>query len=577
MKLFFNTVLLILFTITVNAQLRLDTLNWRQPIDIPLFLSGNFAELRPGHFHSGIDIKTQSREGFKVHAVQNGYISRIKVSPTGYGKCIYINHPDGYTSVYGHLKEYSIQLDKYVRAIQYAKKSYSVDIFPQKGELPVKKGDIIGLSGNTGSSGGPHLHFEIRDTKNSHPLNGLFLGFNIKDNIPPKMYYLYVYPQTENSFVNGKNTKYYFTLKKTGYGKFTLRRGDTLLMKGEVGLGLKVNDFLNGSANRCGVYEIKAFIDNTLFFYDKFDGFSFAETRYINSLMDYSESVSKKRRLHKLFVDPNNKLSVYVDVKNRGVLNFTNDNKVHKIKIETYDAYLNKSELIFYVKYDNAFYKKVIADNSNKIIIPWQHSFSLDTMGLSVYFKEKTFYDTLKMEFSIDTIRYNTYSPVYRVHNQYTPVQNYFTLAIKFDSTANSLQSKLSLALWRKNKFVYRGGVVKDGTITGLVRDLGNYTVVVDTIKPKIIPVGKIAAGNDLSDTRKLQFVIKDNFSGIAKYAGYIDDNWVLFEYDAKRNLITYYFDEHIPRQGSFEVKIKVTDNVGNTAVFKKICTRNTL
>jgi murein DD-endopeptidase MepM/ murein hydrolase activator NlpD len=257
------------------AQLKRDTLGWIPPVDIPIYLSGNFAELRTGHFHAGIDIKTQGNEGFKVYAVQDGYISRIKVSSGGYGKAVYITHPDSYTSVYGHLKEYNIQLDKYVKAIQYERKSYGVDIFPEKGELAINQGDIIGLSGNSGSSGGPHLHFEIRDTKSARPMNGLFLGYDIEDNIPPKMDYLYVYPQYGRGTVNGKSKDHYYSLKRAN-ADFALRQGDTLTASGSVGLGLKVNDYLNGSANRCGVYELKGFIDDTLFFYEKFDGFSFA-------------------------------------------------------------------------------------------------------------------------------------------------------------------------------------------------------------------------------------------------------------------------------------------------------------
>jgi len=297
---------LILFNISTYSQLKLDTLGWIPPVDIPIYLSGNFAELRTGHFHAGIDIKTQGQEGFKIYAVQDGYISRIKVSSGGYGKAIYINHPDGYTSVYAHLKEYNIQLDKYVRAKQYENKSYNINIFPEKGELTVNQGDIIGLSGNSGSSAGPHLHFEIRDTKSSRPINGLFLGYDIKDNIPPRMDYLYVYPQNEQSTINGKNSNHYYSLKKDN-GNFVLRQGDTLNADGNIGFGLKVNDFLNGSANRCGIYQLKAYTNNTLFFHEKFDGVSFAETRYINSLMDYKVNKERKRKLHKLFIEPNNK------------------------------------------------------------------------------------------------------------------------------------------------------------------------------------------------------------------------------------------------------------------------------
>ena len=575
----FNRLILFLFVIsniTATAQLRFDTLGWQPPVDIPIYLSGNFAELRTGHLHAGIDIKTQGKEGFKIYAVQDGYISRIKVSSSGYGNAIYIVHPDGYTSVYGHLKEYSIQLEKYVRAIQYERQSFQVDIFPERGELLVNKGDIIGLSGNSGSSAGPHLHFEIRDTRNSHPMNGLFLGYDIKDNIPPKMEYLYVYPQDENSTVNGKNNNHYYSLKKPN-GYYALRQGDTLKAKGNIGFGLKVNDYLNGSVNRCGVYELKAFVDDELFFHEKFDGFSFGETRYINSLMDYRENVKKKRKLHKLYLEPNNNLSVYVDVLNRGILNFSKSSKFRKITIEAYDAYFNTSHLTFYVEFDKTAYMAKSKKN-DKIVIPWQQSFDLDTLGLAIQFEKSSFYDTLKMNFSVDTVRYEgNYSPIYNIHNRFTPIHKYFEISVEFDSVVELLQDKLLLAYWHKDKFSAVGGVVENGRINNIVRKLGTYTVVIDTVKPTIIPLGDIADSNNLSNSKTIKFKIEDDFSGIDSYKGTINGVWVLFKHDAKNSLITYEFDQYMPEQGVFEVEIDVVDKRGNSIVYSKECVINTL
>lgn len=566
----------VISNITAIAQLRFDTLDWQPPVDIPIYLSGNFAELRTGHLHAGIDIKTQGKEGFKIYAVQDGYISRIKVASGGYGNAIYIVHPDGYTSVYAHLKEFNIQLEKFVKAKQYHKQSFEVDIFPERGELSVSKGDIIGLSGNSGSSAGPHLHFEIRDTKNSHPMNGLFLGYDIKDNIPPKMEYLYVYPQDVASTVNGKNNNHYYSLKKPN-GYYALRQGDTLKAKGNIGFGLKVNDYLNGSANRCGVYELKAFIDDELFFHEKFDGFSFGETRYINSLMDYRENVKKKRKLHKMYIEPNNNLSVYVDNLDRGIVNFSKNSKYRKITIKAYDAYFNTTSLNFYVEFDES-NDKIISKKDGGIVIPWQYSFSLDTLGLAIQFEKSSFYDTLNMNFSVDTNRYEgTYSPIYNIHNRFTPIHKYFEISVEFDSVVDSLQNKLLLAYWQKDKFSAVSGVVENGKINSMVRKLGTYTIVMDTVNPTIKPLGDIAKTNNLSNSEIIKFKIEDDFSGIDSYRGTINDIWVLFKYDAKNDLITYEFDQYMPRQGVFEVRVEVIDNKGNSTVYNQECVRNTL
>jgi murein DD-endopeptidase MepM/ murein hydrolase activator NlpD len=550
-----------------NAQLRLDTLRWIPPVDIPIFLSGNFAELRTGHLHAGIDIKTQGKEGFKVYAVQDGYISRIKVSSGGYGNAIYITHPDGYTSVYAHLKEYNIHIAEYVRNKQYELQKFEVNIFPQKNELQVKQGDVIGLTGNTGSSAGPHLHFEIRDSRNSHPMNGLFLGYDIKDNIAPIMEYLYIYPQSKNSCVNGKNIPQSYKLTKRK-GKYVLQQGDTLKVKGSIGIGLKVNDYLNGSGNRCGVYKMEAFENNNKFFQDKFDGISFNETRYVNSLMDYGENVNRKRKLYKLYVEPNNKLSIYSDVVNRGVLDFA-QNSVKKIEINTYDTHFNKSTLVFYVEYDDESYEFEQSDKKT-IVIPWQQNFILDTMGVVVRIDKNSLYDTLRMEFSVDTTSKTAYySPVYHIHNKSTAIHKYFNLTITPHNVDDSLKNKILLAIWNKKKYESVGGEYKDGVVSARVRKFGTYTVLADTVPPEIEPVGALK-GADLGGENSISLKIYDNLSGIKSYSGTINGEWVLFAYDAKNDMITYTIDNYMPQSDTVELYVEVVDNKDNVAKYTK-------
>ncbi|MFA6402036.1 MAG: M23 family metallopeptidase [Salinivirgaceae bacterium] len=574
-KAFFVFVLFLCFQLPIFAQLRFDTIGWRAPVDIPIFLSGNYCELRAGHFHAGIDIKTQGTEGFKVYAVNKGYISRIKIASGGYGKSLYITHPDGYTSVYAHLKEFNIQLEKYIKAIQYQRESFEVDVYPQMGELPVAKGDIIALTGNSGSSGGPHLHFEIRETANSVPMNGLFLGYDIKDNLDPDMDYLYVYPQDANSWVSRKNESHFYNLKKVN-GRYKLNQGDTLQASGSIGLGLKVDDLLNESTNRCGVYWIKIFVNDTLYFHEQFDGVSFAESRYVNSLMDYKESIEKKRKLYKLFIDPNNKLSVYKKEVNRGIIELRSKG-VSKVTIQAVDAYFNKSELTFYLEF-NPEKKTQYKSSNSRWIIPWQKSFQLDTAGISISIPKEALYDTLNLEFSIDTGRMaGGYSNTYKIHNPFTPIHEAYEIRLNYDAIAEPFKDKLVVTMVGEKEPLPLGGIEKNGMIYAQVRELGTYYLAVDTIAPKIIPVGALAKSNELSNAQFIQFKITDNLSGIKKLRGSINGKWVLFEWDPKKDSYRYEMDEFTPKNGTFEVLIEATDERGNKAVYMANCTRNLL
>jgi murein DD-endopeptidase MepM/ murein hydrolase activator NlpD len=567
---------IIIFNPLLKAQLILDTLGWIPPIDIPLVLSGNFAELRNNHFHAGIDFKTQGKEGFKVYAVQKGYVSRIKIASGGYGKAVYITHPDGYTSVYAHLKELNIQLDKYVKAIQYERESFEVDLFPEIGLLTVSQGDIIGLSGNSGSSSGPHLHFEIRDTRNSVPLNGLFLGYPIEDKIPPIMSYLYVYPQSSTSSVNGKSENHFYSLTKKN-NRYALRQGDTLQVSGTIGLGLKVDDYLNAASNRCGVYQLTINIDDSLYFRMQFDGVSFSETRYINTVMDYAENINLRRKLYRLFKEPNNKLSVYTESKNRGLLQ-VEAGSIKKVDLIGIDAYGNQSELTFFLKGVKVEKDKYLAEN-NKITVPWQHVFVMDSLGLNLLIPQNSLYDTLLMEFSVDSaLTENHYSPVYHIHNEKVPLHKYATISINHKPVDAHLTDKLLLAKYNGgNNYQARGGIVKEGRVFLNIREFGSYVVLMDTIAPEIKPLGSLNDSADLTHVKQVSFYLNDDFSGVAQCNGYIDGKWVLFDWDPKNNRLTYEFDEFLPAEGNFELKIEAADERGNKSVYTMQCFRNAL
>ncbi len=557
---------LLLAALSTHAQLRLDTLGWRSPVDIPIYLSGNFAELRSDHFHSGIDIKTQGEEGHKIYAVQDGYVARVKVSPTGYGNAIYIIHPDGYTSVYAHLSEFGIQLERYVRSAQYNKESFAVNLFPKPGEIVVKKGEIIALSGNSGSSAGPHLHFEVRDTRSAHPLNGLFLGLPITDNIAPKMYQLYAYPYGKEGAVEGSRDKQIYTLRKSTEG-YKIAQGDTLRAYGTLGLGLKVNDYLNGSSNRCGVHSIKMYVNDTLYFHSQFDEFSFAETRYINSLMDYAENETIRRKLHRLYVEPNNKLSVYHQATNKGLLT-VKEGQVQQIDIVTDDVAGNRSQLRFYIMQGMPALPQAFQEGYR---LAYKQSFTLDTLGLSIKLAANSLYDDYSMPVRVDTVADSqTFAFKYTLGEPTIAVHKYYNLSFDVDSMADSLYSKLVAVKYKKGKPYAIGGEWDEGRMQVRLREFGTFSVMLDTLAPVVVPLGDLSKTNAITDEERIAFRIYDDFSGVSSYRGTINGQWVLFQYDPKNKYLFYQFDEYFPAEGEALLELTVTDGGGNETLYRQ-------
>ena len=290
------------------TQVEYDKTDFVAPMHIPLILSGNFAELRSNHFHTGLDIKTKGSEGYRIYAVDSGYVSRINISHWGYGKAIYVTHPNGYTSVYAHLSRFPEKIEKYLRKKQFEKQTETITVYPDSLDLLISKEEIIAYSGNSGSSGGPHLHFEIRETETEKAVNPLLFGFDIKDDIRPTVSNIKIYP-LDNGFINGKDiAKVYPT---TGsFGEYRLKDNPAIEVDGEIGLGVHTIDKLNGAGNKCGIYTIELFVDDSLVFRQTMEKIDFFTNRYINAHKDYNEYHVKKRSFHRSYVSDNNKLDI---------------------------------------------------------------------------------------------------------------------------------------------------------------------------------------------------------------------------------------------------------------------------
>ncbi len=538
---------------------------FRSPLDIPLFLSGTFGELRSNHFHSGMDIRTQEKPGFKVYAIADGYVSRIKVAPGGYGRALYITHPNGFVSVYGHLQEYNKTLNDYVTKEQYRRESYSVDLYFKKGQFPVKKGEVVARTGDSGRSGGPHLHFEIRDAGTQKPINPLLFGFKVQDKTRPLINVLKVYPADNNSLINGKNTPLETGTEWVGT-KYNLKGNDTVEISGKAYFGINTYDPFNGGKNKNGVYTIKMSVDSTLVYSHSLETFSFDETRYINSFMDYREFKQKRRTIQKSYIQPNNRLSIYRDVINRGVISF-NDGKLHKITYDVGDVPGNTSTLEFWVK--------SVPGNKNKpvskpagILFTYTGTNYFKKDGVKLTVPGKALYDTLYFKYSTSPALSSGFSEVYNLHYDYVPLQTWCNLSISAEKVPERLTSKALIASIDKDGDISSaGGKFKDGIITTRIRDFGSYFIAVDTVPPKIIPVN-IKNGKDITNQKTIKVKITDDLSGIKSYRPAINGNWILMEYDAKNDMLIYRYDDKI-NKGENIFELKVTDEKGNMSTYK--------
>ncbi len=540
--------------------------DFHPPLDIPLVLSGTFGELRSNHFHAGIDIKTQGQSGLKVYAIADGYISRIKVSPWGYGKAIYITHDNGYSSVYAHLMRYTGAIQDYVISSQYKNQSYDIELFPTKNELRVKKGEIIGLSGNTGSSAAPHLHFEIRNSQNQYPQNGLQFGFDITDNIPPVIKELKVYSKSKKTVIDGDYEDKLYQVKGSGTNCYIDK---TIEVSGLYALGVNTYDLLNKAKNKNGVYSIEVLLDSQLIYSHTMKEFGFHETRYINSHLDYSEKVTNKRKLHKCFLEPNNKLSIYDYVANKGIIKPKNDTQ--KVVIRVKDVYENVSELNFKVKKS----EQISSDNNTKetvkftSIFPYEEHNTFGNELLSIEIPKYSLYDTLFFTYKVFEDSSDIFhSPIHCVHNEESTVHSPYALSVK-TTVPDSLASKSYICkLNKKGKPNYVGGKYKDGKISVKTRLFGNFTVAIDTTNP-VVKGLNIYPGKTMKSST-LKITIKDGESGVKTYSATINDEWVLMEYEPKSNKLTHYFKKDL-KAGKHVFKLVVHDYVNNATEYQAV------
>jgi len=461
---------------------------------------------------------------------------------------LYIRHSNGFSSVYGHLNRFIPEIDQYVKNIQYENREFEINVFPLPSDFPVRKGELVAYSGNTGYSFGPHLHFEIRESENEIPVNPLF-HIPVADTIPPVINSFFLYPLSENSYINYKNTNQYFPVSlKNGIYK----PADTskIIVTGSFGIAVETYDLLNGSNNKCGIYSIKLLVNDSLFYMAVLDNISFGKTRYINSYIDFEEKLKNKRNVHKLFIDPNNKLDVYLKAVNNGILHFLNDS-IYNLKIEMEDVNKNESCLEFdainatHVKSNNIQVKDFAQ------ILYYSSINEFVRNDIKILFPENCFYTDIKLRYAKTYLPEFIYSPVHHIHDIYTPVHNKFKISIKPENLPGNYSSKLIICTINnengENEIKSIGGeMTDDGYVVGYSNTFGKYVIMIDSVPPAIKPVNFTINKNDFTKIAQIEFKVEDDFSKIRSYNGFIDGKWVLFEYNYKDNILLHKFDEQI-------------------------------
>lgn len=533
--------------------------DFRSPLDIPLYASGSFGELRGNHFHSGLDLKTQQKEGLKVFAVADGYVSRIKISEGGYGKALYITHPNGFTSVYGHLKKFNGPIADFVRKRQYAQKSYEIEIFPLAGELKVSKSEIIAFSGNSGSSGGPHLHFEIRDSKTEQIINPMFFGFDIQmpDTKSPIINDLVAYAIGDSAVVNSSQRTIPVNLSLQSDGSYLANK---VLAKGNIGFGINTYDLSDNNFNWNGIYKAETFLNGSRLFKYEFDKFAFDETRYINNFIDYYRYKTIKQSIQKLFFKRNYPFSLVSGNKKNGQI-AVQPNQMLNYRVEVSDFHGNKRIINVPIQYSEAPASISREEKKTPYLVKARNDNNYTKDNVSVFIPENAFYDDFYMNFEVkDNVLF--------LHDETVPVHLNLTVTFDVSEIPNLNREKTFISRMDGNKPEYFTTYKKGNLFSIRTKDLGKFLLMTDTIAPKIYRPN-FSEGGSLDKADSLSIHISDDLSGIKEYNGYLNGKWFLMDYDYKTKSLTHYFSEAVYEEGKNELKVVVSDKMGNSTIFE--------
>ncbi len=559
---------------------------FRYPLDSLPNLVSPFGGLRDNHFHSGMDLRTNQQEGLPVFASADGYISRIKIQSIGYGKAIYIDHPNGYTTVYGHLQKYSGKIAQWIHNYQYKNQTFEFDYVFEKPILLVKKGDTIGLSGNSGGSSGPHVHFEIRNTKSEKIINPTLFGIIPFDTINPTIKKVFIYKYVNDGLLLKKELKIDQThiSKLKEFTNVFIYNKQTELEEDQYGFGIEAIDFIHNQEDEKGIYEYSLKHKGKLVFKHTLNQFAFNESKYINAHIDFPFYKTEKFRIQKCFIDDGNEFSTYETNIEKGKIYLT-EKSIDTLIFQVIDN--NKNFFVLYLpikvlnkKTDIQKVSYLKSLKGIKAFYPLTKN-TIKTKDFSFELEEKSLYDTVYYKYDILPKPLKAFSKTYKIFNQTAPIHKAADISIKPVKVKSDLESKLLLAYYFTDEKNYKsaGGNFDGGVVKGKASNFGHYFITIDTVAP-IIKQIFLNTEEAINDSLHYYFEIKDNFSGIGKYEGFLNNEWILLDFDAKSNLLTYHFDEVWKKQVADnkdsklnntaiikpEVLIRVTDKKGNVA-----------
>jgi len=546
------SILLTLFLVSFNSISQNNLIKKSYPLNIPLIISGTFGELRSNHFHGGLDIKTNRKEGYQVKSIYKGFIDRINVSTDGYGKTIYVKHPNGLTSVYAHLSKFTSKIQRFVKSKQYKKQTFEIQLFPKDNEIKVKSGEIIGFSGNTGTSFAPHLHFELRNSKTQNTINPMSFLDKIKDDRRPSIRSLYIFNK-----ILDKNPE---LITKYGIKKIndSIYKTENIPTSGKISFGLNMFDRQSLSYNKNGIYKVSIYLNDSLKFEYSFDELDFEDSKFINLLTHYKTKKQEGKTIHRIIKHPESKKSFLINKKNNGYFNIKANTKYNFIiKVSDYKG--NNSFLKINLIGKNI--KKKFLTNENKLI-KTDIDYLFEFEDKEILFKKNTFYENIHIDIKEknDTLY---------IDKDIHAIKNPFEISFKTRNNDSSKRRQSFISkLNSKGKSVFIKTQKKDDKILIKSNSLGVFFKSRDSISPKIKPIN-FYKGQWVSKLKYLKLRLEDDYSGVKSYKGFLNNKWILLEYEPKNKTLTYNFSDINFKNTKHNLKIYIEDNVGNKKIYK--------